>query len=72
MAGQLDRSQPYGVVYNDTEGRFFEQGGVYFNAAGQPWEPAPLVTAPPPEAPATGRKKAAAATQLDTQLQEQP
>jgi hypothetical protein len=61
MAG-LDRNQPYSQVVNDSEGRFYEQGGAFFTAEGKPWADS--------TAPAASKKKPAPASQLDAQLQE--
>lgn len=58
----LDRSKAYSQVINDSEGRFFEQGGDYFTADGKPWVAQDAAPAP--------KAKKAAATQLDAQLQE--
>lgn len=59
----LNFNKPYNQVVGDSEGRHFEQGGVYFGADGKPW------VAPGAEAPAKPAKKGAA-NQLDAQLQE--
>jgi hypothetical protein len=60
---ELNRSRPFSQVVNDTEGRHFEQGGVYFAADGKEW-------VAPDAAPAPAGKKKAAASQLDAQMQE--
>lgn len=31
---RLDRTRPFGTVCGDTEGRRFEQDGIFFDAAG--------------------------------------
>lgn len=36
---QLDRSRPFGTIFNDDEGRFFEQDGKFFGVRGEPWVP---------------------------------
>ena len=60
MAGQLDRKKPYAQIVNDPEGRAYEQDGVYFTAGGDAW------TDPAAPAPASGKKKAAAAASDET------
>jgi len=41
MARTLDRSQPFGTITGDDEGRAYEQDGVFFLATGELWQPAP-------------------------------
>lgn len=67
----LDLTQPYGQVFNDGDGRYFEQAGQFFTASGEAW------TAPVD--PAAGSAKKKPASQVDAQLadpaaapQEQP
>jgi hypothetical protein len=31
---KLDKSKPYGLIVNDSQGRAYEQGGRYFDLAG--------------------------------------
>lgn len=61
MADRLDAARPYGQIFNDDQGRFYEQDGQYFTAGGDLW------TAPVDPAAAPKGKKAAG-TQLDAQL----
>lgn len=33
----LDKTQPYGQIVGDDQGRFFEQDGLYFHGDGSEW-----------------------------------
>lgn len=35
----LDKSRVFGTIFNDDEGRFFEQDGRFFDAQGKEWAP---------------------------------
>lgn len=37
MSAKLDKTQPYGHITGDTEGRVYEQDGRYFTVDGKPW-----------------------------------
>lgn len=56
MAKTLDRSQPYGTVMGDDQGRAYEQDGVFFLATGELWQAPPEAEADKP-APVGGSAK---------------
>lgn len=53
MARKLDRSRDFGIIQGDSEGRMFEQDGVYFLGDGSEWSA-------PAESKKAGKGKAAA------------
>lgn len=70
MAKALDRSKPFGSIFNDDQGRFYEQDGEFFVADGSQWQPKGAEKTRPASkrAEPTEAAPAAVVTQLDAQL----
>lgn len=55
MATTFDRKKPFGTIYNDDQGRMYEQDGNFFRGDGSLWTDPEAADAPKP---ATGKKTA--------------
>lgn len=54
---KLDKSRDYCEIWGGTDGKRFEQDGVYFDALGNPMNDGPAVDPPKPELKKPERKK---------------
>jgi hypothetical protein len=62
---KLDKTKPYGEIFNDTQGRCFEQGGNYFDGLGN------LVGTPKAPKPKAGKGGAAAEPEPEASSEQQ-